>query len=192
VPSGNQPVERGARAGGPPDTGRAAEQAMAGYAPAGMVEEQIIFTARPTMLFVLVWYAIAALVVLAASALAGLLHSYWPQWVTGTVAFFVVLAVGLLAFAIPVYKHILTRREVYTLTSHKLEIRYGLIAKTVQNIPLRNIQEVTVKASVTQRLLKLGDVVIESASEMGTTKMSEVRNPDRYASLILGELRRRN
>jgi membrane protein YdbS with pleckstrin-like domain len=141
---------------------------------------------------VMVWYAVATLIVLAICALAGLLNSYWPQWVTGWVAFFVILGIGLLVFAIPVYKHILRRREVYTLTNHKLEIRYGLIAKTVQNIPLRNIQEVTVKASVRQRLLKLGDVVVESASEMGTTKLSEIHNPDRYAGMILAELRRRN
>jgi membrane protein YdbS with pleckstrin-like domain len=185
---GNRP-ERGPRAGG-----QAASDApaLAGYGPTGMVDEQVIFTVRPTMIFVLVWYAIAALVVLSASALVGLLHSYWQQWVTDWVAFFVILGVGLVAFSIPVYKHIMRRREVYTLTNHKLEMRYGLIAKTVQNIPLRNIQEVTVNASVMQRLLKLGDVMVESASEMGTTKLAEIHKPDHYASLILAELRRRN
>lgn len=185
--AGSQPPQRG-----PHSEGQPAQQAIAGYAPAALADEQVIFTVRPTMFFVMVWYAVATLVVLAICAIAGLLNSYWPQWVTGWVAFFVILGIGLLVFAIPVYKHILRRREVYTLTNHKLEMRYGLIAKTVQNIPLRNIQEVTVKASVRQRLLKLGDVVIESASEMGTTKLSEIHNPDRYASMILAELRRRN
>jgi uncharacterized membrane protein YdbT with pleckstrin-like domain len=37
-------------------------------------------------------------------------------------------------------------------------MRYGIIAKTVRHIPLAKIQDVTVKASVWQRLLKLGDI----------------------------------
>ena len=46
-------------------------------------------------------------------------------------------------------------------------MRYGIIAKITRNIPLRNIQDVTVTASVWQRLLNLGDIEIESASEAG-------------------------
>ena len=92
----------------------------------------------------------------------------------------------------PIYKHFLRRREVYTLTNHKLEMRYGIIAKTVRNIPLAKIQDVTVTASVWQRLLKLGDIVIDSASETGTIVLDEIHNPEHYANIILTELRRRN
>ena len=98
----------------------------------------------------------------------------------------------LIAFINPVYKHILRRREVYTLTNHKLEMRFGLFSKIVRNIPLRNIQDVTVTASVWQRLLKLGDIEIDSASETGKIILEDIHHPDRYANMILGELRRRN
>jgi membrane protein YdbS with pleckstrin-like domain len=155
-------------------------------------DEHEIFTIRPTMIFVWVWYIVAALFVLAIAALVGMLSSWKPHLVTGWVAFITILAAGLVAFIIPVYKHILRRREVYTLTNHKLEMRYGLIAKTVRNIPLRNIQDVTVTASVWQRLLKLGDIGIDSASETGKIVLDDIHNPDHYADLILGELRRRN
>ena len=91
----------------------------------------------------------------------------------GMVIFFVLLGIGLAVFYLPIYKHILRRREVYTLTNHKLDMRYGIIAKTTRHIPLAKIQDVTVKASVWQRLLKLGDIEIDSASETGKIVLDE-------------------
>lgn len=155
-------------------------------------DERVIFTLRPTMIFVLIRYIVAALFVIAAAALMGVLNNRNPQSVNGRIAFFVILGWGLMAFANPIYHHIQRLREVYTLTDHKLEMRYGLIAKTVRNIPLRNIQDVTVTASVWQRLLNLGDIVIESASESGKIVLDDIHHPDRYTNMILAELRRRN
>ena len=157
-------------------------------AVASYADEHVVFTLRPTLIFVLVRYIVAALVVIATAALMGVLSSR----VNGQVAFLVILGVAIIAFSNPIYKHILRKREVYTLTNHKLEMRYGLIAKIVRNIPLRNIQDVTVTASVWQRLLKLGDIEIDSASEAGKIILDDIHNPDRYANMILAELRRRN
>jgi uncharacterized membrane protein YdbT with pleckstrin-like domain len=157
-------------------------------AQAAEQDEQVVFTLRPTMIFVAVRYIIAALVLLAAAALMGLLASK----VSEQVALLVILGVGLLAFANPVYHHIQRKREVYTLTNHKLEMRYGIIAKTIRNIPLRNIQDVTVTASVWQRFLNLGDIGIDSASETGKIVLDDIHHPDRYANSILSQLRQRN
>jgi membrane protein YdbS with pleckstrin-like domain len=161
--------------------------------PAGVTyaDEHEIFTVRPTMIFVLVRYIVAALIVIAAAALMGILSSRFAS-LSGTLAFLIILGVGLIGFANPVYHHILRKREVYTLTNHKLEMRYGIIAKITRNIPLRNIQDVTVTASVWQRLLNLGDIEIDSASESGKIVLDDIHHPDRYANMILGELRRRN
>ena len=154
--------------------------------------EEVIFTLRPTLVFVFLRYALAALIVIAVSGLAGLSHNQWPEVVTELTAFLVVLLIGIVAFSFPIYKHILRRREVYTLTNHKLEMRYGLLAKIVRNIPLRNIQDVTVTASAWQRLINIGDIEIDSASEGGKIVLDDIHYPERYASIILGELRRRN
>lgn len=151
-------------------------------------DEHVIFTLRPTMIFVVVRYIVAALIVIATAALMGLLSNK----INGQVAFLVILGVGLIVFSNPIYKHILRKREVYTLTNHKLEMRYGIIAKTVRNIPLRNIQDVTVTASVWQRFLNLGDLEIDSASETGKIVLDDIHHPERYANMILAELRRRN
>jgi membrane protein YdbS with pleckstrin-like domain len=155
-------------------------------------DEVAIFTLRPTLIFVLVWYVIATIIVIGVAALLGVLSSGPLKDVAGWTMFVVILVVGLVVFSVPVYKHFLRRREVYTLTNHKLEMRYGIIAKTVRNIPLTKIQDVTVTASVWQRLLKLGDIVIDSASETGKIVLDEIHNPEQYAKVILTELRRRN
>lgn len=155
-----------------------------------IADEHTIFTVRPTMVFVLIWYAIATLLVIGVAALMGILSSNILKGADGWVIFFIIFAIALAIFSIPVYKHIVRRREVYTLTNHKLDMRYGIIAKTVRHIPLAKIQDVTVKASVWQRLLKLGDIEIDSASETGKIVLDEIHNPEYYANVILGELRR--
>lgn len=159
-------------------------------AVASYADEQEIFTLRPTMIFVLIRYIVAALIVIATAALMGVLSN--RSGVSPQVALLVILGVALLVFSNPVYKHILRKREVYSLTNHKLEMRYGIIAKIVRNIPLRNIQDVTVTASVWQRFLNLGDIEIDSASEAGKIVLDDIHHPERYANQILGELRRRN
>src|SRR5262249_44395663 len=110
------------------------------------VGEKIIFTLRPTLIFVAIWYMAAAFVVVATAAVMGALH----QYVSTQVAVLVIAIVAAVVFTVPIYKHILRRREVYTLTNHKLEMRYGLVSKIVRNIPLWNIQDVTVTATVAQ------------------------------------------
>ncbi|HKP87404.1 MAG TPA: PH domain-containing protein [Blastocatellia bacterium] len=148
--------------------------------------EEVIFTLRPTLLFVFARYVVAALCWIAAAAGMGLFFGF--TWL----GLLILLAIGLVLFAVPIYKHILRRREVYTLTNHKLEMRYGLLAKIVRNIPLRNIQDVTVTASAWQRLINIGDIVIDSASESGKIVLDDIHYPERYASIVMGELRRRN
>lgn len=159
-------------------------------AVASYADEQEIFTLRPTMIFVLIRYVVAALIVIAAAALMGILSN--KSGVSPQIALLVILGVALVVFSNPVYKHILRKREVYTLTNHKLEMRFGIIAKIVRNIPLRNIQDVTVTASVWQRFLNLGDIEIESASDSGKIVLDDIHHPERYANHILAELRRRN
>lgn len=154
--------------------------------------EVAIFTLRPTLIFVFVRYVVATLILLATAALMGLMHSAKAEWFTGTVSFAVILVVGVIAFSSPIYKHLLRRREVYTLTNHKLEMRYGLLSKTLRNIPLGKIQDVTVTASFWQRLIQIGDIEIDSASDMGKIILDDIHHPERYANMILDELRRRN
>ncbi|MDQ3753566.1 MAG: PH domain-containing protein [Acidobacteriota bacterium] len=92
---------------------------------------------------------------------------------------------------IPAYHHLRRNTINYTLTDSKIVIDQGLVSHRTRNIPLRNIQDVTVSSSIFQRLLGFGDLVIENANEQGGhTLLDNIPDPRRHADLLLRELRR--
>jgi uncharacterized membrane protein YdbT with pleckstrin-like domain len=130
--------------------------------------EHTVFNVRPTMLFVKAGYALA---------------------VVSGIALVFLLALALLL--IPAYYHIRRNRVKYTVTDSKLQIDTGLIARTTKNIPLSKVQDVTVSATIPQRLMGFGDIIIDNASELGgSIVMHNISNPRHYADLLLRELRR--
>jgi uncharacterized membrane protein YdbT with pleckstrin-like domain len=143
--------------------------------------EHTIFTVRPTMIFVKAAYALA---VLAGIALVFLLATF-------NVPASISIPVALALLLIPAYYHIRRNMIRYTVTDSKLQIDTGLIARTTRNIPLSKVQDVTVSASIPQRLLGFGDIIVDNASEMGgSTVMHNISSPRHYADLLLRELRR--
>jgi len=144
--------------------------------------EEVVFTVRPTLIFIKLGYALA---VLGAIALVILLALTPVPWYIS-----VLLGLSLLLF--PAYYHVRRNTVRYTLTDAKMEIDTGLIARRTRNIPLSKIQDVTVNASIPQRMLGFGDLIVDNASEEGgTTVLHNISKPRHYADLLLRELRRR-
>jgi len=143
--------------------------------------EHVVFTVRPTMIFIKAGYVLA---VLAGILLVFLLASIGvPAYIS------VALALALLL--IPAWYHVKRNMIRYTVTDSKLEIDTGLIARTTRNIPLSKVQDVTVSASIPQRLMGFGDIIVDNASEVGgTIVMHNISTPRHYADLLLRELRR--
>ena len=143
--------------------------------------EHTIFTVRPTLLFVKIGYGLAVL-----GAVLFIILLAWmgaPAWVS------VLLALTLLL--IPAYHHLKRNMVRYTVTDSKMEIDTGLLSRTTRNIPLSKIQDVTVSASFSQRIMGFGDIIVDNASEIdGTTVLKNINNPRHYADLLLRELRR--
>ena len=146
--------------------------------------ESVLFTIRPTMLFIKIGYAAAVIGAILLTILLAMIKFIDIPW-------FVSVPIALALLLIPAYYHLKRNMLRYTLTDSKIEIDYGLIARTTRNIPLAKIQDVTVSASLLQRILGFGDVVIDNASEIGgTTILHNINNPRQYADLILRQLRR--
>jgi len=143
--------------------------------------EQVIFTVRPTLIFIKLGYALAVIGAILVVFLLALIPV--PAYIS------IVLALSLLL--IPAYYHLKRNMVRYTLTDAKVEIDSGLIARTTRNIPLAKIQDVTVSASIPQRLLGFGDLLIDNASELGgTTVIHNISRPRHFADLLLRQLRR--
>jgi len=148
--------------------------------------ESVIFTVRPTMLFIKIGYATAILGAILLTVLLAMVSFVEIPWY-----YSLPVALGLLL--VPAYYHLKRNMVRYTLTDSKIEIDYGLIARTTRNMPLAKIQDVTVSASILQRLLGFGDVVVDNASEIGgTTILHNINNPRHYADLLLREMARRH
>ena len=144
-------------------------------------QEQVIFTVRPTLIFIKFGYALAVLGAIAVVFLLALIP----------VASYISIPLALSLLLIPAFYHLKRNMVRYTLTDAKIEIDTGLIARTTRNIPLAKIQDVTVSASIPQRLLGFGDLMIDNASELGgTTVLHNISQPRHFADLLLRELRR--
>jgi len=143
--------------------------------------QHTVFTVRPTLIFIKLGYALAILGAIALVFLLALVDI--PAYITIPIALSVLL--------IPAYYHLRRNMIRYTVTDSTLEIDTGLIARTTRNIPLSKIQDVTVSASIPQRILGFGDVIVDNASEAGgTTILHNISNPRHYADLLLRQLRR--
>lgn len=149
--------------------------------------ERVIFRVRPTLLFVKLGYVLAALggvLLVALLTLAG-------TWAGVGVPLYVSIPLALALLLVPAFYHVRRNMLRYTLTDSKIEIDEGFVSQTTRNIPLRNIQDVTVKTTVLQRVLKFGNVVVDNASEEGgVTVLRDIPDPRRHADLLLRELRR--
>jgi uncharacterized membrane protein YdbT with pleckstrin-like domain len=144
--------------------------------------ERTIFTTRPTLLFIKMGYGLAMLgAILLVILLSGFISVPW----------YISVPLGLALLLIPAFYHVRRNTVRYTLTDSKIEIDKGFVARTTRNIPLRNIQDVTVSASIPQRILGFGNLIIDNASETGgTTVLRNINDPRHYADLLLRELRR--
>jgi uncharacterized membrane protein YdbT with pleckstrin-like domain len=143
--------------------------------------ENTIFSVRPTLIFIKLGYLLAVLGGIALVVLLALIP----------VSPLISIPLGLSLLLIPAYFHIKRNMIRYTLTDAKMEIDTGLVARTTRNIPLSKIQDVTVSASIPQRLLGFGDLIVDNASEVGgTIVMHNINKPRHYADLLLRELRR--
>ena len=139
------------------------------------------------MLFIKIGYGAAVLGAIAFTVFLAVISA--RGWLPD-IPWYISLPIALSLLLIPAYYHLKRNMVRYTLTESKIEIDYGLIARTTRNILLPKIQDVTVSASIPQRILGFGDVVIDNASEVGgTTILHNINNPRHHADLILRQLR---
>lgn len=145
-------------------------------------DERVIFTVRPTLLFIKIGYALAAL---GGVLLVAALTSFFD------VPYVVSVPLALALLIIPAYHHVRRNLVKYTLTDAKIEIEEGFFSQTTRNLPLRNIQDVTVKTTLFQRALGFGDVVLDNAGEEGgATILDNIPEPRKHMDMLLRELRR--
>jgi membrane protein YdbS with pleckstrin-like domain len=72
----------------------------------------------------------------------------------------------------------------YVLTSERIIVRKGMIARTGIEIPLENVTNVLFSQTVLERILRYGDVTLESAGTQGRSKLEDIPDPEGFQSEV--------
>jgi uncharacterized membrane protein YdbT with pleckstrin-like domain len=72
----------------------------------------------------------------------------------------------------------------YVLTTERIIVRRGWIARSGTEIPLESIVNVLFSQRVVERLLGYGDVQIESAGRQGTSRLDDIPRPEAFQSEV--------
>ena len=127
------------------------------------------------------WYFVEAAVALVASIAFAIvaLAVDWPsavRWIA--LALIVASAIWLLV------RYVRWLTTNFVITSDRVIFRHGFIAKAGIEIPLERINSVHFNQSIIERMLGAGDLLIESGSEQGQQRFTDVRNPDQVTNTI--------
>lgn len=107
---------------------------------------------------------------------------------TGTVAVWVVFAVGLVAFVLgPLLRWLTT---TYTFTNRRFIKRSGFIAKEGRTIPLNRISGVDFEIGVIDRIFGCGTLVVSDASTDGSVALNDIPHVEQVQLQVSHELHR--
>jgi uncharacterized membrane protein YdbT with pleckstrin-like domain len=138
-------------------------------------DEEVILDLRPHW-WTLVVPALVTLLVTVAVGVA------WALTPAGSLQASLRLAVGLaglLVLAVLVLGRVLRWLTThFVLTTERLIFRSGVVAKFGREIPLERINDATFTQSLFERVIGIGDLLIESAGEQGQSTFSDIRDPE--------------
>jgi uncharacterized membrane protein YdbT with pleckstrin-like domain len=142
-------------------------------------DEEIVSQFRPhwRLLFLPIVWVIAALAVV-------LLFVQFTE-INNDLANIIIIGIILLGLVpLALWRFIQWWFTAYILTNERLITRRGVIARSGIEIPLENINDVLFSQNVLERLLRSGDVLIESAGETGQSRFSDIPDPEGFQSLL--------
>lgn len=134
--------------------------------------ESIVFDLRPH------WWYLAKHLAVGVPVIAFGVFSQTLDGDSGKATKYVALAVllvWLLWFAARLLQWLSTH---FVLTTDRLIYRKGLIAKHGRDVPLNRVNNIDMHQTVFERILRAGDILVESAGESGQQTFSDVRHPE--------------
>jgi membrane protein YdbS with pleckstrin-like domain len=72
----------------------------------------------------------------------------------------------------------------YVLTTERIIVRRGWIARSGTEIPLESINNVLFSQRVIERLLGYGDILIESAGQQGQSRIEDIPRPEAFQAEV--------
>ncbi|HEY3823599.1 MAG TPA: PH domain-containing protein [Bryobacteraceae bacterium] len=138
-------------------------------------------TIHPSMKMVWAAYGIAIVVILAGMWAYFAYEPNWPAWVP---------AILLIVLIPPVRMHLSRRMVTLRFHDDHLTLETGFLSRTRRTVDMAKIQDVTVRQSLGQRILGVGNLMLESAGESGSMGIANLDDPRGVADTILASARR--
>jgi uncharacterized membrane protein YdbT with pleckstrin-like domain len=143
-------------------------------------DEQIVLDLHPHW-----WFFAPPLLALIAALIVGILA------LANDVHTAIQIPVGLIVLALLVWfgwRYLRWITTNFVVTTDRLIYRHGVLSKHGIEIPLDRVNTVFFRQSVFERLVGAGDLVIESASETGRQRFSNVRKPSAVQNEIYRQI----
>ena len=138
--------------------------------------EQVIYEGRPSWRSILGFYIAGLVVVAIAGAIGYLVADAGGAAIAAVVVFVLLLVVGWL-------KRISTR---YAITDRRLRIQRGIVSRNVEEARLERVQNVNVRQSIIERVLQVGTVDFDTASNRAddTFQFRGIADPSEITRLV--------
>jgi len=126
-------------------------------------------------------YALAAIIYIAGLWLYYQYASDKPWWLA---------AIPLIVFLPPLKMHLKRRLVTLRFQNDHLILETGFFSRTRRTLDTAKVQDVTVRQSFGQRLLGVGDLMLESAGDAGIMGIPNLDRPHQIADAIIKSSRR--
>ena len=94
----------------------------------------------------------------------------------GRLQVLVAVAAAVLLVAFTVVPFLRWRTTLFVVTTRRVVVRTGVLARQGRDVPLSRINDITFSHSLFERILGCGTLVVESAGERGQVVLTEVPN----------------
>jgi uncharacterized membrane protein YdbT with pleckstrin-like domain len=140
--------------------------------------EEVVYRAHVTRISLLPW--IAGLVLVLAGAAIAWQYAPEPTILIAAGALAVILAILIL------WKLLVLRSYEHVLTNRRMIQQIGIFNKRSMDAPLDKVNNVEHWQTLWGRILGYGDVEIDTASEHGATRFTDIARPLEFKSAIVG------
>lgn len=114
--------------------------------------------------------------------------TYWVTSVLNgllkTMATYLGLGVVIVCAAIVVVDLVKWRTTYFVVTTDRVIYRQGVVARTGIEIPLERISNVNFHQSIAERLLGVGDILVQSGGEDGEQTFSDISRPEDVQNIV--------
>jgi len=138
-------------------------------------------TIRPSMKTVWLVYGLVIVIIAACFWAYFTYADDKPRWL---------LVIPFAALITPVNMHLQRRRISLRFQDDHLILETGFLSRTRRTVDTAKIQDVTVRQTLGQRLMGVGDLMLESAGESGRMAIANLDRPRDIADAIINSSKR--